>query len=176
MNMNNKKISISDLILFSLEKFTEAGEIVIETSAGLKLWLSDPSMGIKSDPTNHALSQAIRRLRTRGLIEKERKDERHLVLCLTEAGREFVFLKGGDESHWDGKWRIVVFDIPEDKKVVRNLFRRKLKKWGFVQWQKSVWASKKNITDKLRAFISELGVENWILVIESDNVGKSTKH
>jgi len=44
-----------------------------------------------------------------------------------------------ERKKWDGKWRIVVFDIPEKKKGVRNALRRKLKELGFYELQKSVF-------------------------------------
>ncbi|MFA6325161.1 MAG: hypothetical protein WCX46_02960, partial [Candidatus Paceibacterota bacterium] len=42
-------------------------------------------------------------------------------------------------SSWDKKWRLVMFDIPEKKKRVRDLIRFHLKRIGFVQIQGSVW-------------------------------------
>jgi DNA-binding transcriptional regulator PaaX len=40
---------------------------------------------------------------------------------------------------WDGKWRIVIFDIPEKKRVSRNALRAKLRDLGFKELQKSVF-------------------------------------
>lgn len=120
-----------------------------------------------------SLAQALKRLREKGFVEKiPEKDAGKIILKLTEAGREYLLLKKAeDEIEWDGKWRIVVFDIPESKRLVRDILRSRLKLWGFKQWQKSVWASKKNVTDKLRNLAKELDIVDWILVIESDNVG-----
>lgn len=42
-------------------------------------------------------------------------------------------------KRWDGIWRIVTFDIPEDEKIARNALRLKLKELGFYQLQKSVF-------------------------------------
>lgn len=42
-------------------------------------------------------------------------------------------------SRWDGKWRVVIFDIPERYAVLRNRIRTILKRAGFVQLQLSVW-------------------------------------
>jgi len=52
---------------------------------------------------------------------------------------------------------------------VRDLFRRKLKKWEFVSLQKSVWVAKRNITKKLKKLITELEMEELIIVIETDD-------
>lgn len=83
-----------------------------------------------------------------------------------------MLTKDEAEITWDGKWRIVVFNIPENHQLVRQILRSRLKLWGFVQWHKSVWASKKPITAKLRELVKELNIEDWVLVFESDSVGR----
>lgn len=40
---------------------------------------------------------------------------------------------------WDGKWRIITFDIPEKYKKARKAFQQKLKEMGCYPAQKSVW-------------------------------------
>ncbi len=40
---------------------------------------------------------------------------------------------------WDGKWRVVVYDVPEENKINRNKLRRKLQEIGFRLLQSSVW-------------------------------------
>ena len=40
---------------------------------------------------------------------------------------------------WDGKWRIITFDIPEELRLLRNAIRAILKRAGFVQLQRSTW-------------------------------------
>ncbi|HLD25256.1 MAG TPA: CRISPR-associated endonuclease Cas2 [Patescibacteria group bacterium] len=40
---------------------------------------------------------------------------------------------------WDGKWRMVFFDIPGKEESVRAAFRQHLKSMGFFQMQKSVY-------------------------------------
>lgn len=39
---------------------------------------------------------------------------------------------------WDGKWRIVMFDIPEKIRNARDALRHKLRELGFYELQKSV--------------------------------------
>lgn len=168
---NKKKISLTNLVLFALEKSVEAGELILGSSEELRDWIyqvySDYPKSIKKD----SLSRAIKRLRERGLLEQEQREMDEIVFRLTQEGRNLALLIGDNVGDWDGRWRIVVFDIPESKRIVRDVLRKRLKRWGFEPWQKSVWASKKNVTIKLREFIKELKIEDWVLVIESDNVG-----
>ena len=42
---------------------------------------------------------------------------------------------------WDGKWRIVCFDVGEGQRAKRDIFRDELKSLGFIQMQRSVWVS-----------------------------------
>ncbi|MDO8576754.1 MAG: hypothetical protein Q7R82_00245 [Candidatus Daviesbacteria bacterium] len=164
-----KKETIGKLVLLALEKAVD-GYIRLEDFAyhHYRYHYGIPELKKAS------LAQALKRLREKGFIEKVvEKDEGKIILKLTETGRDYLYLsKSEDEIEWDGKWRIVVFDIPEKQKSIRNILRSRLKLWGFKPWQKSVWASKKNITGKLRRLIKELEVDDWVLVIESDNAGR----
>ncbi|MEK7614755.1 MAG: hypothetical protein AAB428_03765 [Patescibacteria group bacterium] len=42
-------------------------------------------------------------------------------------------------KHWDGKWRALIFDIPEKRKATRERVREILTMMGFVRLQDSVW-------------------------------------
>ncbi|MBI4990909.1 hypothetical protein HZB96_02330 [Candidatus Gottesmanbacteria bacterium] len=44
-------------------------------------------------------------------------------------------------KRWDGKWRVVTFDIPNKYKRVRDIFRMRLRQLGLYQFQESVYAS-----------------------------------
>lgn len=64
-------------------------------------------------------------------------------ITLTENGKKKVLAYQLDEiklkkGKWDGWWRIVIFDIPEKKKIARNLLRAKMQELGFYMLQKSV--------------------------------------
>lgn len=80
----------------------------------------------------------------RGLVKKEYRG-RQLYISLSPLGRKMAkkyridFLNIARMKRWDGKWRMVLFDIEEDRKVTREALRGKLKELGFFQIQKSVW-------------------------------------
>lgn len=117
-----------------------------------------------------ALALALKRLRENGLVELI--DDKELTIRLTDTGRDkalWTRMKLVDEP-WDGKWRMVIWDIPEKRRVTRDLLRYKLKWLGFKQLQKSVWVTKKNCTQALRDFIKQIGIKDWVMVIESDNI------
>ena len=80
------------------------------------------------------------RLIERGLLEfKEGKlrltGKGEVALRRLEA-REFKMSK---PKRWDGKWRVLIFDIPEKKRNLRDRVRETLSAIGFVRLQDSVW-------------------------------------
>lgn len=119
-----------------------------------------------------SLAQALKRLREGGLVELV-SDEK-LAFRLTDKGREKAVLASflQNDEKWDGKWRLIMFDVPEKRRSARDVLRRKLKDWGFVHFQQSVWGTKKNCTKALRDFVKGVGIEDWVMVVESDNIGR----
>jgi DNA-binding transcriptional regulator PaaX len=58
---------------------------------------------------------------------------------------------------WDGRWRILIFDIPDKNKVKREALRGKLKELNLYKLQKSVWVCPYNFQNEieiLRNFFS----------------------
>lgn len=89
-------------------------------------------------------NQTIKRLKKQKLV-KIVEEEGQTVVRITEAGRMRALRYKLEEMQikkpqaWDRKWRIVIFDIPEKYKRMRDIFRRHLKVMDFQMLQKSVW-------------------------------------
>lgn len=69
---------------------------------------------------------------------------------------------------WDKQWRIVIFDIPEKRRVARNQLRDMLKNIGFYQLQGSVWVYPYDSEDLVTLIKAEytLGTEVVYLVTD----------
>lgn len=154
--------TLTDLLLTVIEKSID-GYVKFEDFA------YNPLM-VGRDLKKSDLVQGIKRLREKGLVELI--SDRELSFRLTDSGKDkALWAKMKMENKkWDGKWRLVIWDIPEKRRTARDLLRFKLKQLGFKQWQQSVWASKMDCTILLRDFIKQVGIEDWVMVIESDNV------
>jgi len=76
-------------------------------------------------------------------LEKRKyiKFDRNKNLYLTDKGvLEFVkFRIEKKQKKWDKKWRIIIFDVAENKRSSRDFLRSRLKWLGFKELQKSVW-------------------------------------
>ena len=83
-------------------------------------------------------------LKKQGYLIFEYKNNQ-LYISLTKKGKEKAGWMQIDELNikkprkWDKKWRLVIFDISQLKKIYREAFRGKLKELGFFPLQKSVW-------------------------------------
>lgn len=77
-----------------------------------------------------------------------------------------------ENKWWDGKWRIAIFDLKNEKNRERNAIRLTLKHCGFILLQKSVWAYPYDCLQEivfLRTFFG-LNEKEFRLVV-SDNIG-----
>lgn len=57
---------------------------------------------------------------------------------------------------------IVMFDIPELKKVQRNWFRLHLIKFGYIMIQKSVWVGPSPLPRKFVSYVKEIGLQSCL--------------
>ncbi len=68
-----------------------------------------------------------------------------MVYELTEKGKKrlhrFLFetLTIATPKKWDGTWRVIAFDVPEQLRIARKTFQEKLREMGCYQLQRSVW-------------------------------------
>ncbi len=83
------------------------------------------------------------RLKKQGSIKEISKNGRHFLKLTSKGQLELLIQKAGIEknSDWDGQWRILIFDIPEDCNAKRDSLRRLLKRNNFIKLQASVFIS-----------------------------------
>ncbi|KKQ67959.1 MAG: PaaX domain protein [Parcubacteria group bacterium GW2011_GWC2_39_11] len=109
-------------------------------------------------------------LRKRGLIIIE-KDGKNFYMRLTKKGELIAGKYQIDELYikkqkkWDKKWRVIIFDIPENRRIKRDLFRSKLKGMGFRQFQKSVWIYPYPCDEEVKLLRGFFGLEEKHLII-----------
>ena len=99
----------------------------------------------REDRQKYYIDTAIKKLYKRGLIETITKASGEKYAKLTPEGKksllkfEFEGLAKQKPKKWDGKYRVVIFDIKENLRFSRDDLRYMLLKFGFVRLQNSVW-------------------------------------
>jgi len=101
-----------------------------------KIWDSSPKK----------ISREVRNLKKSVLIKKITKIKGGgYQIELTEKGKikaiEYDILRKLEvkDKNWDGKWRMLIFDVPEKFRIGRDALRWKIRKLGFKELQKSVF-------------------------------------
>mgnify|MGYP001582756461 CR=1 FL=1 len=71
---------------------------------------------------------------------------------------------------WDRKWRIIIFDIPERKKKIRDEIRGILTAAGFARLQDSVWVYPYDCEDVISLLKTDYGINRDMLYIIADQI------
>ncbi len=75
------------------------------------------------------------------------------------------------QKHWDRRWRLVVFDIPEQHKASRQFLSEKLKTMGFYMLQRSLWIHPFPCLEQISLIKHVLPeLETFIVLLETDNI------
>src|SRR3989338_7911288 len=92
-----------------------------------------------------ALQRAINSLYISHLVHEKHHQDGTTTLMLSEDGKQKALRFNIDKIeikkpvHWDKKWRIVMFDIPEKLRRLRDSLRLHFREIGLIELQKSVF-------------------------------------
>jgi DNA-binding transcriptional regulator PaaX len=122
---------------------TASGLTILMSRPSGSMWNTSPFMGAQGFD-KRKFQSTIRHMKNYGYIAiKEKKDE--ITITLLEAGHKKALKYSIDDikidkpAVWDKKWRLVMFDIPEENRLARAVFKEKLDELGFALLQKSVY-------------------------------------
>ena len=97
-----------------------------------------------------------------------------LQLVLTAEGRQqahyldsrddAIVFKGGHKE-WDGKWRVVIFDIPEKSRAFRAVLRQHLWELQFYKLQQSVFVSPWPYENSLMRLIDFYNARQYVRIM-----------
>jgi len=150
MSTEYKKGSIGQKILSYLG---ETAEGLLELSVNM---IFDPNafLDINADRNGRNFYQSLKQMERNGYLKKKQGK-----LYVTEKGRTKIIKKllkdkpTEQKKQWDGKWRGIIFDIPEINRRERDFLRRELKIIGLVEVQQSVWVFPFNIEKELKTLL-----------------------
>jgi len=95
---------------------------------------------------------------------------------LTQLGKErlhvwkFNNFKFDRPKRWDKKWRVIIFDIPEKKRKMRDKIRHLFNQAGLYRLQDSVWVYPYDCEDILTLLKSDLGIGKNVLYLIVDEL------
>ena len=102
-------------------------------------------------------------------IDKNQNEDDLSAIILTKKGKlkalnyQLNNIKNKKEK-WDGKWRMVAFDIPNKYKKGRDALRQKLKRIGFCKLQESVFITPYNCKEEISDLVVFFELDKYVRI------------
>lgn len=120
-----------------------------------------------------AFQNLIYYLKKKGLI-KEINEKGKRAWLLTERGENNLFKIESKfkkfKKRKDGKWIMIIFDVPEKMRGKRDLFRRQLKFLGFKMLQESIWICPYDVLKIVNNFIGDFFLKSFVKIFLIEEV------
>lgn len=130
---------------------------------------------MKSKLRKYSFNRSLERLRKNDLILWEKTDKGNFMRLTQKGEAKLRQLEVNDykiekPKRWDGKWRLLAFDIKEERKNLRNKIRFTLKQIGFMRLQDSLWIYPYDCEDLIMLLKVDFKVGKDLIYIISDSV------
>ncbi len=138
------------------------------------------NLGAESPTEKYAITRSIKSLNEAGLIEHI-SSAQHEYARLTKEGKKKVHsleLENDTKlvnTSWDGFWRIILLDLPENRKSERESLRYLLKKAGFICLKNSAWISPYPYEHLFINIKKDLDLTTEMMIIVTKFVDEETK-
>jgi phenylacetic acid degradation operon negative regulatory protein len=126
----------------------------------------------------NGLLRQMSKLEQRHLLERDPRAPDDRMYRLTWQGRLHA-LGGRDPQarwsrEWDGRWRLVLFDVPKTQNTHRDRLRRYLRDKGFGYVQNSVWITPDSLETERQILVGgKINVESLLLLEARPCAGES---
>lgn len=129
----------------------------------------------------YAIKRSLKGLKEAGLVEHIDFSGQADYARLTKEGKKKAnSLKLESDTaivdpNWDGFWRIIILDLPEDRKNEREALRYLLKKAGFVAVKNSVWITPYPYEHLFANIKKDLGLTTELMIIKTNSLDPETE-
>lgn len=128
----------------------------------------------------YAVNRSLRGLRESGLVESLFSGQNDYARLTSAGKRKATSMKLESDTalvnpNWDGKWRIVMLDLPESRKGERESLRYLLKKAGFVMLKNSAWVSPYPFEHLFMNIKKDLGLASEMIIIVTAALDEETE-
>ncbi|MFH0803948.1 MAG: hypothetical protein V1877_02435 [Candidatus Tagabacteria bacterium] len=123
-----------------------------------------------------SLKRAIKNLYESKLITEKQNPDGTITIILTSEGKKKALTYDLDKmqikkpAKWDKRWRIVLFDIPNSRKKIRDILRFHLKRLGFFEFQESVFVYPYDCRDEIDYLIEFYDIRKFVRFIIADSI------
>ena len=128
------------------------------------------------DLSKQAAERAVSGLYESKLLEAKENADGTTTLLLSEKGKKRAltyhtrYTKLRPTGPWDRKWRIVLYDIPEDEREARDAFREHLTELGLRKLQNSASIHPFDCKSEIDFFVELLDIKKYVRFIVADSI------
>ncbi|MBL8031619.1 MAG: hypothetical protein JNK33_04835 [Candidatus Doudnabacteria bacterium] len=162
--MGKQTLTLSSKILITA---LQAGYLVFGLRGRIIDKVYNPGLDV-----DRRLKRTLYYLYKKGYIAFEDRAGRRLMR-LTQQGKLRTLFDnfGVDKARgWDGKWRVVLYDIPQSARAVRFQVLHQLKVLGFAQLQASVYIGPYALNESALQYLRTSGLIKYIRIMLVERV------
>lgn len=127
-----------------------------------------------SDTPSANVQRAVNSLYKSKLVSAKKNSDGSHTLVLSDRGKKHVLrynlrtLRLKKAPRWDGRWRVVLYDVPEAERSLRVDLCHTLHRLGFYELQHSVWVYPYECRDEIEFLIEAHDARGYIrhMVVE----------
>lgn len=117
----------------------------------------------------------LKRLYQQKVVDFKNTDGQTIII-LTEKGKKKILSYQLEKimiekpPKWDGKWRVIIYDIKKERKILGDIFRRFLQKMQFIKLQKSVYLTPYPCDEQIEFLRQYYGLGEEILYLVAQKI------
>ena len=169
----SEKLSFGKLILSGVKDYLYIGNCLPGSKVLYKPFLEWLFLENKLELRQHYY---VHHLLKKFIVDKLIKLSKDGHLVLTDIGKQKLLnFKFSDFSiekpkKWDGKFRVIIFDIKVSKNRERTAVRRQLIVWGFLRLQNGVWVHPFECFEVVSLLKEHFGVKSEVVYMTVESI------
>lgn len=167
------RIPITDKFLWSLYHFIESLDKIYDLGAPrtMKEAVFPELLKFKREwqrkESRKNFSRFIYYLKKKGLIKIENLKSKKAILLTPKGVKKATEIKYKmieKKKRKDGRLEMVIFDIPERKRKLRDLLRKNLQYLGYKMFQKSIWICPYDVLKETEEIIRIFSLDPYVRI------------
>ncbi|MCX6724155.1 MAG: CRISPR-associated endonuclease Cas2 [Candidatus Staskawiczbacteria bacterium] len=168
------KISVTDKFLWDVYSFLESANSAANfmfKAPTMRNWLPGEKNPVfekyRKEKGRREFSNLIYYLKRKGYIKAKNLEGKQGML-LTKQGIDKAFTTsfklGKGKKRKDGKWAMLIFDMPKRRRKERDLLRSVLCNLGYKMFQQSVWMTPYDVSDKTEKLLQRYSLDKYVRI------------
>ncbi len=121
----------------------------------------------RHDKNKKAFHDLVYYAKRKGFIAVKNLEGKKAIMLTKEGLSKALkasFIMKGKKKRKDGKWAMLIFDVPEKYRKSRNLLRSVLHNLGYKMFQQSVWITPYDVSEKTEKLLQMYSLDKYVKI------------